>query len=57
MIMKMKNGEYYDDNGDNFDGHGDENYQTPEKFHDFLVKIKSFLNQCCPYVQKVSTHR
>ena len=29
----------YDGYGDNVDDFGDENYRTPEKYHDFLVKI------------------
>ena len=44
MIMKMKNGEYYDDNGDNFDDYCDENYHIKKlKMQCFLlVKLHPF---------------
>ena len=36
------NEDCYDYDGDNFDDYGDENYQTPDKYNSFLVKIYSF---------------
>ena len=42
ILARIDNDNDYDDYGDNFDDYVDENYQTPAKYHGFLVKIYSF---------------
>ena len=41
-MFSKKNGDFCDENSNNFDDYGDENDQKTDKYHGLLVKIYPF---------------